>query len=170
MCCAAISASASISKSVAKPTKEAQLARETCLAKIKSDETLKDKCKGVDLSGLDLIYANLSFADLSHANLLGANLSFADLSFAYLTGANLSHANLTLANLLGADLSRVNLLGAYLSRANLTLANLTDANLSHANLSHANLTNTYLDGVLYNTKTIWPKGFDPKAAGAVLVE
>ena len=59
---------------------------------------------------------------------------------------------------------------ANLSFANLTLANLTFANLTFVDLTRANLTNTYLDGVRYNTKTIWPKDFDPKAAGEVLME
>ena len=55
----------------------------------------------------------------------------------------------------GADLR-----GANLSRADLSEANLSEANLSRANLSDAK----------YSANTKWPVGFDPVAAGAVLVE
>jgi hypothetical protein len=51
-------------------------------------------------------------ADLSGADLIGANLSHADLIGANLIGANLSHANLIGANLIGANLIGANLIGA----------------------------------------------------------
>ena len=60
----------------------------------------------------------------------------------------------------GADLRDIDLTGADLSGANLTGANLSRADLRVANLSDAT----------YNTETMWPEGFDPVAAGAVLVE
>ncbi len=78
--------------------------------------------------------------DLSHANLSDVNLRAANLHGANLHGANLRGANLRGADLRGADLKMANLSGATLKRAK------------------------------YNTNTQWPGGFDPAAAGAVLVD
>jgi uncharacterized protein YjbI with pentapeptide repeats len=77
----------------------------------------------------------------------------------------------------GAILQDVNLSGAILEGAYLIGADLDGADLSYADLKGA-----HLSGARYNTKTIqfkdtqgktfileptlWPKGFDPKAAGA----
>ena len=83
-----------------------------------------------------------------------------DLSEANLVGANLYEANLTEANLSGANLT-----GADLSNASLSGANLTGANLEIASLARANLI-----GAKYNSMTVWPAHFDPKAAGAFLRE
>jgi uncharacterized protein YjbI with pentapeptide repeats len=49
-------------------------------------------------------------------------------------------------------------------------ANLSRANLSKADLLGANLTGADLRGARYDKDTIFPKGFDPEAAGMVLVE
>ena len=77
--------------------------------------------------------------------------------------------------------------GAYLIRADLTAADLRGANLTGADLDGANLSEAKLGGAnlhraLYNTRPItvknaqgepvtnmptrWPRGFDPKTAGA----
>ncbi len=53
---------------------------------------------GVNLSG-----ANLRFVDLSHADLKDVNLSNADLKFANLKDVNLSNADLRGADLRGAE-------------------------------------------------------------------
>ena len=42
--------------------------------------------------------------------------------------------------------------------------------LSMANLRGADLTGVDLTSAKYDDATIWPDGFDPEAAGAVLVE
>jgi hypothetical protein len=94
-----------------------------------------------NLSGVNLIRANLSAADLSGANLSGANLlranlSEADLSGAILSGANLLRANLSGANLSDADLSDADLSGAILIRAILSEAILSDADLSGAHWTY----------------------------------
>lgn len=70
-----------------------------------------------DLSGANLISADLSYADLHSADLISANLS----------SANLSSANLFRADLRGAKLSSASLSGADLRGANLSTANLTGA-------------------------------------------
>ena len=90
---------------------------------------------------------------------IGANLGGANLCGANLRGANLRDAYLRDANLGGADLGGANLRDAYLRDANLRGANLCGANLRGANLRDAT----------YSQLTLWPAGFDPKVAGAVLV-
>jgi len=70
-----------------------------------------------------------------------------------LRGRNLNRANLTEADLTGADLTGAGLSGAYLDGANLR-----DANLGAADLR----------GARYDHSTVWPRAFDPAAAGAVL--
>jgi len=111
-------------------------------------------------------WADLSGADLSGANLSGANLYGANLSGANLSEANLSRANLSGANLSGADLSKADLSRANLSKANLSRANLSGADLSGANLSGAALSGADLSGADYSQGTLWPVGFDFKAATA----
>ena len=98
----------------------------------------------LNLSGADLLGANLSVADLSAANFLGADLSVADLFDAHLLGTNLSVAALSAANFLGADLSVADLFDAHLLGANLSRAHLSGAKLSAAYLAGANLTDADL--------------------------
>jgi uncharacterized protein YjbI with pentapeptide repeats len=111
------------------------------------------------LAGLDLQDANLSGLDLSGANLQGTNLRDASLQGANLQGANLRDAGLQGANLQNADLQNADLQGAMLKWAKLQGAKLQGANLQGAMLkwSHA------------DANTIWPEGFDPKAAGVKFV-
>ena len=63
------------------------------------------------------------------------------------------------------SLQRVDLGGA-----NLRGTNLRSADLSGANLSGADLSEAHLGSARYNADTKWPEGFDPVAAGAVLVD
>ncbi len=125
-----------------------------CITKIRANTLVASvpECEWVDLRG----------AQLRGAFMYGIKLRGATLRRAILTGANLRYAILTGANLRYAELADANL-----NHANLSYANLREANLLGANLREANLTGAYLGGALYNSETIWPKGFDPKAAGAV---
>ena len=102
-----------------------------------------------DLSGANLVKADLSIADLSWANLFKADLYGADLSGANLSGAKLSWANLSGANLSGATLYKANLYGADLS----------GADLSGADLSGANLRGTKnIPQMVYDSTLITPEG------------
>lgn len=148
-----------------------------------------------NLAGLELIGAELSEANLANANLARASLGFAalngtnlsaatlmetNLMEASLSSANLSNANLMearlfftflhLANLVGANLTRASLLSVNLQGADLTGADLTEAYLGGSDLRDAILTGANLQGSKYNGKTQWPEGFDPQAAGAILIE
>lgn len=78
----------------------------------------------------------------------------------------LRDAELPQTNLSGYDLSRAVLSLANLAGANLNGADLTNANLRAADLTNADLTNAILTGTRYDSRTIWPAGFDPVAAGA----
>lgn len=72
------------------------------------------------------------------------------------------------ANLRGADLSGADLRGADLSGANIWDANLSGANLRGADLWDADLWDANLRGVKANARTVWPDGFDAKAAGVIV--
>jgi uncharacterized protein YjbI with pentapeptide repeats len=100
---------------------------------------LKDPKKGkrADLSGADLIRANLSGTSLSGADLRGADLSGADLRGTFLSGANLRGADLGGTFLSGADLRGADLIGADLSEADLSGAKFTVELKDTVNLHHA---------------------------------
>ncbi len=102
------------------------------------------------LERVNLYQANLVDANLMGANLFGAHLFGANLERAYLRDANLADANLGFANLADASLGGADLAGAILRNADLAGASLGDAR--------------------YSDDTVWPEGFDPVAAGAILVE
>jgi len=130
-----------------------------------------------NMSGASLVGANLNKAYLWNAKLRNADLRFArlgqaNLSDADLSGADVFAANLYEVNFRDADLSRANLRGANLYGAILAGANLTGADLTGADLEEAVLEEFNSSGdnvtVKYNANTIWPEGFDPVAAVAVL--
>ncbi|MEM8640197.1 MAG: pentapeptide repeat-containing protein [Cyanobacteria bacterium P01_G01_bin.54] len=151
-----------------------------------------------DLINANLTNSNLIGANLTNSDLTGANLTNSDLTGANLTNSDLTGANLTDADLIKANLTDAGLIKANLANANLTEVNLTDADLRTANLIGANLTEvdlskTKLFGAKYanesthpevcekvmnvepkqanrrKCKTQFPKGFEPEAAGMVLV-
>ena len=84
----------------------------------------------IDLSGADLVGANLRGADLVGANLRRAYLRDADL-----VGADLRDADLVGANLRDADLRGADLRGANLRDADLRGANLGGADLGSASFA-----------------------------------
>jgi uncharacterized protein YjbI with pentapeptide repeats len=127
-----------------------------------------------NLGYADLGYANLRGADLGYADLRGANLGYADLRYANLRGADLGYANLRYADLRGANLGYANLGYADLRYANLRGADLGYADLRYANLrgadlGYADLRGADLRGADYSQLTLWPEGFSPSTAGAVLI-
>ena len=101
-----------------------------------------------DLSNADLTYANLTRAILTRANLSDAALTLTNLTHADLIGANLIRADLSGANLTNADLRGVQLIGSYLSGAVLNGADLSGADLSGANLSDAKLSDVNLNSAI----------------------
>lgn len=142
------------------------------------------RLKRTNLKGVDLSEAFLRKINLKEANLSKAKLKRANLSDAYLRGVDLKGADLV-----GANLGKVDLKRADLKRANLREANLEGADLLGANLKGADLFRTRLKGARYTNKntnkdicnefqfllrhpcpTIFPRNFNPKNAGMILVE
>ena len=128
--------------------------------------------KGIALQFLresSLIRSNDPVVVLLDADLSGANLRGADLRVANLRRTRLIKANLSWALLIGADISLADLSEADLNQAHASGANLSGTNLSGANLSGADLSGANLRGTQYTRETVWPDGFDPVQAGAILV-
>lgn len=121
----------------------------------------------------------LTDGSLKKANFSGANLKGADLDKANFEGASLMSANLEGANLWGANLGGTNLMHTNFEGANLEEANLKDARfvfttLWRANLGGADLEGTHLGGsrsrnAFYDSRTVFPIGFNPEAAGFIAV-
>lgn len=93
--------------------------------------------------------------DFKGVSVSGENITWACLAEIDLRGADLQYVNLSCANLSRANLSN----GANLSFADLSRADLSEADLSDSNLEGANLDGATLEGILYNDKTIFPRGF-----------
>lgn len=130
---------------------------------------------GVDRA--DLSHAEFAGANLMRMNLSGFTFIGAELRDADLQEANLQRANLFLAHLRGASLAKADLRGANLDGANLYRARLEGAKLQGANLYEADLPGTNLKGAILDgaqlkrascdAETVWPDGFDWRAAGVL---
>lgn len=121
---------------------------------------------GAKLAGANLSWANLNGADLLEADASGARFASAVMEATRLRGANLNGAILTKASLRGADLGDADLRRAGATGADLRGTNLKKVQLGGADLREAQLDGANLKGARYDTKTRWPAGFDPAAAGA----
>ena len=122
---------------------------------------------GIQLSKAELRYADLRGTLLNKANLQGAILQNAKLQGAILQDANLQEAHLYSAELQGTDLTDANLQGAYLQNANLQGAILQGAHYTDNSTSQQTCKAFTR---IYPCPTIFPKGFDLKAAGMELVK
>ncbi|MCB0975172.1 MAG: pentapeptide repeat-containing protein [Actinobacteria bacterium] len=111
---------------------------------------------GSELRGVDGFRADFTGVQLAGASLVKADLQGTDFRNANLRRADLSGANLTSADLRGVDLSR-----ADLNRAILVSADLSGANLAGTDLHRADLSDSKVEGIYYDTRTRWPKGFEP---------
>lgn len=130
---------------------------------------------GENLSGVDFTKANLSSADLEQGNLENASLQRANLDNVNLYRAHMKNANLRRASMKNTNLYKPTLTNADLSEVDLKVAKvdfdgayLDYAKLYDADLSNIDLSRTILVGAEYSNSTIWPDGFDPKKAGAIL--
>lgn len=85
-------------------------------------------------------------------------------------GFHLSETDLSGLSLENADLCKANLKGADLSKTNLVNANLSEADLRDANLMGADLSEVDLSGAKFSDGTIWPHDFNPREAGAILID
>jgi uncharacterized protein YjbI with pentapeptide repeats len=85
-------------------------------------------------------------------------------------GAEIRDAGLAEAFLAGATLYDVGLQNTVLRDADLQDADLRRARLSGTVFDGANLKGAKLQDATYNSRTRWPDGFNPEAAGARLIE
>ncbi len=108
------------------------------------------KLEGVNLSQINLAYANLVGVIARSQDFRDSNLNHALITDSVLVGADFSRSNL-----MGADFSRSNLRGCNFSRANLKYCDfencdLTDADFTGANLSHSRFPGAILNGIKNN--------------------
>jgi uncharacterized protein YjbI with pentapeptide repeats len=136
----------------------------------------------VDLRDSWLPGANLSQASFYQANFRVSFLRDINFDHAHLVGADLSEASLFRASLRRCNLHDVDFKNTLLEGANLEGSYLQRADLRGANLNGANFRGTRLQGTLLkdakveetdftgsraDSQTLWPEGFDPKAAGVI---
>ena len=109
-----------------------------------------------DLSGANLSGLEIVNADITQATLAGANLAGSKVVNVQSRGASFERANLVKADLVGEDLEGVDFRHADLSGANFSEANLRGANFLFANLEgtifrHANLAGaTFANSHIHN--------------------
>jgi uncharacterized protein YjbI with pentapeptide repeats len=111
---------------------------------------------GQQIEGLYLADADLRGADFRDADMYWLDLFRANCENAIFRNSRLSRANLESANLPGADFC-----AAYVSYDNIGGA----GTLENADLTGARLNGADLKGCRYNSKTIFPLGFDPVREG-----
>lgn len=117
----------------------------------------------VNLSGANLAQANFYRTTLTYSDLRGADLRYArfydpELGFADLRGTNLQWTIFDKTSLIGADIGGADLRGADFSSAIFAQKNVLRDHW------------VKMKGARYDATTKWPDGFDPKAAGTVLVK
>lgn len=114
--------------------------------------------KEADLSGAQLGYKDLRGSDFSGANLKGTRFQRCDLRTSVFTGADLKNTIF-----LESDLRGANLANTRINKTDFSQARLEGADLRAQGLE------TALLGATYDGSTLWPTGFDPVKAGAVLI-
>lgn len=108
-----------------------------------------------DLSGADLVQAELSEFDFHDVDLSGANLLACSLRHSNLDDASLGEATLCAADLVFASLRRADLHVADLSKADLGHANLSGACLVEARMVNTQLNNANLTGCSVYGMSVW---------------
>lgn len=134
----------------------------------------------VNFDGAFLEAASICQVNLTKASLIAANLRHAELGTSILHRSRCIDATLRGARMVGSDLRAADFSGADLREANLrkarghgatfTGADLRLADLRGTDLTRAGLTRAKLEGAWASDVTIWPTGFDIRAAGVVIVE
>lgn len=83
-------------------------------------------------------------------------------TFADFSGVNLVNASFRFAMLHGSDFSNANMRGSVLSNADVAWCDFSGTDLTDAVIVDSDFT-----GAVYNSRTIWPIGFDPIANGCI---
>lgn len=118
--------------------------------------------------GSNFNYAKLRRSRLDLGDFERGRFDFASLRSASAIEASFSAASMQYANLHRGRFIRADFRGADLRQADLTAADLRGARLDGADLTGANLTGAVLVGAKFSRNTLWPQGFSPIAAGAIL--
>ena len=139
--------------------------------------------RGVNLSGVNLSNTDLSNAQFDNNTFFTwANLSNSDpTKAANLSNLNFSHSDFTGTNLAGVNLSNTDLSSATFDSTTIFSDGVIGVNLSNSDpskaanlfdidLSNIILTGVNLTGVKYNANTVWPSGFNPISANAILIQ
>jgi Pentapeptide repeats (8 copies) len=135
--------------------------------KLRRANLFKAVLSHVSLFEADFAHAELMGADLQHSVMISSNLTSADLGCFYRD----TDLSLACADLTGADLSYARLRNTVLVGANLTAARLTGADLTRAQYNSKPIhTTDVFDHTFTVEPTIWPRGFDVSASGAVCVD
>lgn len=103
----------------------------------------------LDLSNMDLQFANLEGVILNNSNLYNANLTYAKLNGADLSWVNLCNANLSYTSLNYTNLKYSSILNANLEHTDFRMADLRCASIRYSSLNTVNLS-----GVILNTTTL----------------
>jgi len=85
-------------------------------------------------------------------------------------GGELKNLGLAGADVSGADAERATIVNVDLGGANLAGARFTRSFLSFVNLDRANVAGADFRRCAYDRFTRWPAGFDPRAAGAIMIQ
>lgn len=93
-----------------------------------------------------------------------------DLRKTDLRGAEFWDAHMEYTDFWGAHLDGAQMWGALFRNAKFDNARLNGANLRAANLEGASLEGADVAGATFDRHTVWPEGFDARAAGAVFVD
>lgn len=137
---------------------------------------------GYNFSGMDLHRAILNGfcldgAIFKDAHLRNARIENTSAKYAIFYKTALMNAFLDNSDLRGANFSMSRPIGANFEASILINCNFNDADVWHANFSGANLCGANLlfrrydqiniSNALFDTHTLWPKGFDPILNGAI---
>lgn len=122
------------------------------------------KLKNLDRQNLKLRSPEFKNVLLSDSNFSGSEFLLAKVTDSFFVGDNFSKMLFGRAEILNSYFHAVNLGGA-----DLVGASILNSKFSHVNMKDALLSGVKLDGSSYDCKTVWPDGFDPKAAGAKLM-
>lgn len=115
-------------------------------------------------------YLSLKVMDLSSVRMFNANFNGMDFFAAQLTRADIQGGSYVGASFAYATLDSAQISGADFSDASLESAYLRGAKLHGVNLSGANLKYAVFHDACFDLATVWPKEFDPLAAGAKLCD
>lgn len=121
----------------------------------------------------------LTTVQLGGKSITGCGFQDSDLRSATLDRSSVRSCDFSAANLQNASFRRTRFTGCTFRGADLRWADLTHASFGKQNtgtgrgacdLGGAQLEGARLSKVAYDSSTIWPEGFDPRAAGAIPVE